>query len=416
MRAKSRAIGVGLVLVLAAALAACSGTSSGGSGKSSGGANAAPVKIGIITPIGTSSQNYPDNVAAAKAAARAINKKGGIKGHPIQIDSCNEGYDPNKATGCARQMIQDKVIATVRDYSVNNGSLITSLLKSAQIPQVFAGALQSDQFKSDNYFPADIGSGFSPAALVQDLAQKQHAKSVAFANLDIPSTRLGAQAAQNAAKNMHIAWKGSTNIPEDAADYSVYASKIVASHADSVIMNMPDPMIAQLVPALKAAGGSKITIAVSSTSITEPTLAQFGAAGNGIVIGGFLPPPASSAQFPGLKAYATEMAAEVKAGDADADITKAAASSTTAWLGVHAIAQVGAKLSTVDSTSLLTALKKDKNINVEGLLNWSPGDTGTVSDFPQISNFVYYFYTTKDGKFVGTGLDKLNVKPSLKGM
>jgi ABC-type branched-subunit amino acid transport system substrate-binding protein len=418
IRVRNRAIGIGigLVLAVAAALTACSGGSGSSTPGASGAASGDPIKIGIITPIGTSSQNYPDNVAAANAAALAVNNAGGIQGRPIQIDSCNEGYDPNKATACARQMIDDGVIGTVRDYSVNNGALITSLLQAASVPQVFAGALQPDQFKSNNYFPADIGSGFSPAALVQFLAQKDSAKSVALANLAIPSTALGAQAAQNAAQNMGISWLGSTDIPADAADYSVYASKIVAEHPDSVVMNMPDPMIAQLVPALKAAGGASIKIAVSSTSLTQTTLGQFGSAGDGIVIGGFLPPPVAAPQFPGLQAYNTEMAAELATGDQAADVSKAAASSTTAWLGVHAIAQVAQNLKTLDAPTLLSTLQSAKNIDLQGLMTWSPGATGTIPDYPQISNFTYYFYSTAGGKFTADGMQKLDVTASLKGM
>ncbi len=63
-----------------------------------------PIVIGSIHPVGTVEQNDPDVVAAIRAGARGVNCHGGIDGHPVTVDWCNEGGSPNTASACARKM------------------------------------------------------------------------------------------------------------------------------------------------------------------------------------------------------------------------------------------------------------------------------------------------------------------------
>jgi hypothetical protein len=70
-----------------------------------------PIKIAVILPTGTSQTNYPEMLASSQAGAIAINKSGGIKGHPVSIIYCNEQNDANAATQCARQVVSDGVVA-----------------------------------------------------------------------------------------------------------------------------------------------------------------------------------------------------------------------------------------------------------------------------------------------------------------
>src|SRR5205823_11390680 len=83
-----------------------------------------PIKIGLIEPVGTTLLNFDYGVAAPQGAAIGINGKGGINGHPVQIDFCNEKNDPNEAARCAQQMVSDKVMATAATLSLSGGSAI----------------------------------------------------------------------------------------------------------------------------------------------------------------------------------------------------------------------------------------------------------------------------------------------------
>ena len=107
------------VAALALLGAGCGSSGSGGSSSSgsSAAAPAAPVKIGVIVPENTQIYNAPDVVAAVRAAAYAENKSGGLDGHQVVVDYCNEQANPNQATACARQMVSDGVVAT--DYTLS---------------------------------------------------------------------------------------------------------------------------------------------------------------------------------------------------------------------------------------------------------------------------------------------------------
>jgi ABC-type branched-subunit amino acid transport system substrate-binding protein len=407
---------LGLVVVVSLTLAGCSGASSNTGSSSAPKLTGSPVKIGVITPIGTSSQNYPDNVAAMKAAAGAVDAAGGISGHPIDIISCNEGYDPNQATACARTMKSDGVMATVRDYSVDSAYTLTQLLNQEGISQVFAGGLAAQQFNSPNFYPVDGDAPFAAAGVVQDLAKVKHVKSIAIANLAVAATQFGSQTINNAAKNNGVKNVGEVDIPVDVSDYSSYAAKLVAEHPQAIVMYMPGTMMAELVPAIAAAGGSKIILASPASSFTGDTLSQMGAAGDNMVVGGPTPPLSASSKYPGVAKYIKEMKTEQNSGDSDADIAKVSNTSMMGWLAIHGIAQATKSMKSFTSTAFNAQLKKTSPINIEGLVTWSPGKTGPIAGFPSVTNFEEYFYTTKNGQFTPDGLTKSDVEGALKGL
>ena len=63
-----------------------------------------------------------------RAAARAINAAGGVNGHPLVVDSCNDQGDPNLSATCARKMVSDHVVATFGDISAGNADAMATIL------------------------------------------------------------------------------------------------------------------------------------------------------------------------------------------------------------------------------------------------------------------------------------------------
>ena len=52
----------------------------------------------------------------AQAAIAAINAAGGVKGHPLELDVCDDQQNANAAATCARRFVNDSsVIATAGD-------------------------------------------------------------------------------------------------------------------------------------------------------------------------------------------------------------------------------------------------------------------------------------------------------------
>ena len=82
-RKVSRAVPIALIIALMVALSVVVGAD----GKLNS-AKADTYKIMIISGFNTFSNANPEILAGAQAAAAAINKKGGIGGMQIQVDSC----------------------------------------------------------------------------------------------------------------------------------------------------------------------------------------------------------------------------------------------------------------------------------------------------------------------------------------
>jgi ABC-type branched-subunit amino acid transport system substrate-binding protein len=131
-----------VALVAAVALAACgsSSNSSGSSGSSGAPGNTAtksPVKIGIIYS-GTGQTAFPWALNAAEVGAAAANAAGGLMGHKIVIDSCDDQSTQQASSICAQKLlVQDKDVMLAGNTGIFDGS-VPAVLK-AQHTILFGG-------------------------------------------------------------------------------------------------------------------------------------------------------------------------------------------------------------------------------------------------------------------------------------
>src|SRR6266581_6443093 len=136
-------IGLAAVAIAAAALtAACSSSAKPGkaadsaspsSGTTGASATGTPIKIMVTGTFNGPGIGYPESTAGAKAAADAINAAGGVGGHPIEIEACDDQYDANKAAACAQKAVSDKVTALVGGVEFFNPGVYPTI-EAAKIP------------------------------------------------------------------------------------------------------------------------------------------------------------------------------------------------------------------------------------------------------------------------------------------
>ena len=110
-------------------------------------AKGTPVKIGFITDgKGTATDNSIES-DVADASVKWINQyRNGIGGHPITLDTCVTGADPDKSVDCANQMIQDDVAAvlfgsnqfTLNSWKPVHGAGIPTFMASSGNPDIKA--------------------------------------------------------------------------------------------------------------------------------------------------------------------------------------------------------------------------------------------------------------------------------------
>ena len=196
MRKFSRPAAGAALCVLAITVAACSSSGSSTSSPASTGASASPagavstatgspINIGVIQPTNTAIYNAGDEVAAVRAAALAVNAAGGINGHKVVVDYCNNQDDPNITAACVRQMISDKVVELAAGIDILGPSMVQAL-SAAGIPVVDEDALSLGEMTAPTAFPLTGGIPAAMAVATSVAAQRGYKKILLVANSGNP--------------------------------------------------------------------------------------------------------------------------------------------------------------------------------------------------------------------------------------
>jgi ABC-type branched-subunit amino acid transport system substrate-binding protein len=413
---RKSAIAVMITVGVIFAAAACSSSSSPPKASTSSPratSTTTTVRIGIISPSGTALQNDPEAVAAVEAAALGLNKTGGIDGHQVAIDSCNPEADPNTSLACARQMISDNVIGTVRDFVDADNGQVTSILAAAGIPEVFSDPQVPSQYSATNFYPIDGGSAFQIAA---SLAATKAAgiQKIAVAATDVPGTAPIVSLVNRAAPGTGTKVATVVEMSTTAVDFSAYAAKIVESGAKAVLLAANATQSTSLMQAVSQAGGSGIQFYTAYATFTEADLAQFSPAVQSVLhIVSPVPPVSAASSYPMLAAFESDMEAEQAKGNSYAASSYWDPQAVTAWLGVQAIAQIMKGSSNLTSGGLTAALKGAKNVDLGLIPPWTPSSPGPTG-YPRVSNLYEYFLNVSGGDLVlPNGGKAVNVGPTL---
>jgi ABC-type branched-subunit amino acid transport system substrate-binding protein len=127
----------------------------------------APVKVMIWAPQDTvSSIAFPDLPMVAQAFADLTNVQGGVNGRPLVVLSCDEGGEAAGAERCAREAVQEKVLAVVGSYSTHAGAYLP-ILQAAGIAYLGGAPLGPGDLTDPVAFPITGG----PALLVAGAAR-----------------------------------------------------------------------------------------------------------------------------------------------------------------------------------------------------------------------------------------------------
>jgi ABC-type branched-subunit amino acid transport system substrate-binding protein len=420
-------------LPLIAGLSACGGSSSGGSGtaaKSPMTSNVAdgstapaptgsPVKVGEIVEEKGVGLNWPWQQSVDKAAVLGINRRGGVNGHPLELDSCDGQNDPNTELQCARKLVSDGVVALVGGIASTNGAAVDAYLQQHDVAIIGMNPLVDADFNSPNVFLLNSGQlGIFSGDAAN--AAKQGLKKIWVMTLDVPGADLGIQVTKDAANAAGIKVVGSSKVPVTSTNDSSYVQAALAGGADAILPAMGSTQTAALLLAVNQAG-QKITMINLDT---EPAADLKDACGNGGGVckgslgSSFALPPTDTSNA-GIKLFQADMAAEAATGDKSAE--PAAAFNDLAlegWLGMQALAKVAAKQPAIDNKSVLTGFQTATDIDLWGVIPpWTPNKSAGIKGYPRISNSAVYFTVLHDDLLpyavVGTARNALQLDPKL---
>ena len=86
----------------------------------------------VSAPVDTQLPPYPNIPGAAEVYEQYINDNGGVAGRPLDIITCDNKGEPNEGANCARQAVEEEVVAVVGSFTFD-ASRIIPVLEEANI-------------------------------------------------------------------------------------------------------------------------------------------------------------------------------------------------------------------------------------------------------------------------------------------
>lgn len=397
MRYKPIAAAAAPVAVLSLATA-CSSSATGASSASS----SSEIRLMVDTVMSPAASigglTFPYGYQAAKAAAADINEHGGIGGHKLVIDVCDNKGDPNQSAACGRQAKANGDIAVIGSFDPIGAGQILPVLQAEGIPYI--GSLSANPAELKN----PMSFQFDPGALIGDFAVgqawgDQGCKSVAYFN---PEGQGAAGAAALTALKQHAQNTGirfsSVNVAVGQPDVSAPVSTALSGKPDCVSYTADGQTAAKILAALKKAG-YKGQFLTSTAALIPPIVATLGPVANGVkaVSDGLL----SDSSDPMVAKFRSDLSRSLSGTALASALTEFG---QVGWSSVQLIKQVltGAGSSDLTSAYILRKLPTMCNVNVGNFYPHISFCKPAVQSklFPRVFNTHVRYVTAQGGKYV----------------
>jgi ABC-type branched-subunit amino acid transport system substrate-binding protein len=323
-----------------------------------------PIKIGTLMATNVGQPNW---VAALKAAARDTNVHGGIKGRQVQIENCDDHFDPNAALQCAHKLINDRIVAVAGDFT-EFGALQAPIFDQAGIPEVGPFVFSQEEGTLPTSFPWQGGNTNRLAGLIFGV-KRRGLHSLYIAVWDVPGERALIPLAYNVARLAGIDIVGTELIPSVATNFTPYIQAVIRSKADAFYAAMPPPAQIQFMSAARQFQ-PKFVVALPGGELDPRDIQEIGgrdAVTENDIEFNVIPPPSAVGLFPGLRRFHADMDAEQRAGDQYAGPDWRNGGALNTWVSIEIILRLAAGLPTVTAESILRALDTSPSIDTLGL-------------------------------------------------
>jgi branched-chain amino acid transport system substrate-binding protein len=357
-----------------------------------------PVTIGLIyledESIGSDSSYVEDSLRASVAALEA---RGGLNGHPIEVKVCTTGAnDPNAGARCANEMADDPSVIAMVGSSTSNGDAVNPILEKAGIANIANTPLSASDFSSPINFPVTGGAVTGPGVATL-LTDEFGAENVSLAYPDLAATAalpvLFAQALDP--RNLKLGTE--VKLPLDKQDLSAEAAQL-AKDADAIAVTALGDQFARLVKSGRSSGSwpADLKVATFTSTLSHDIIETLGADAEGIYAPALL--SLTSVDSPGMKRYLADLK-EYGENDvfdkAEDDVVK------SPWLGLQILEAATKGLETIDRASVLAAMNT-LQFDSEGMappFDFSKKNTTILGGaVPRLFNTSVMYGVVKDGK------------------
>jgi len=397
-----RSMAVGAALASVALLAACSGngtsstggststsTSTGGSTSASSGTDS-PLKVMVMSADQNSVYEFPTIWTMAEDFAKMQNAAGGVNGHPIQVITCNDQADPNKAVSCAREAVADKVTALVGGLTLYDDSVFP-IIAAAGIPWIGLNPLGSLGYTSpDSYATGASAFTYTAAAYyagkdcstVAAVRTEGATDTALLNNFAIPGM------ADAGKKFTTVVTVGITQ-----SDLSGPAAQV--SSAQCLYMQLPPQLSEAMVKALQANGSHPHIFSITGT-FTDDVMNAAPSVTQGATVIAETPPAATSDRWAAARAAIAEYS-----GAGSVDLANDNVLNT--WTAMQIYTDVATAIhGQVTGSALQKQMDATTSVNPETIPPLDFAKPFSVSAYARLFNHNVVILQVDNGKFTAT--------------
>ena len=375
-----------LVVVLAVAAAVALPCSAVGAAEGSGSASAPVVKVGMIYALSGPVSTGSDAKDALLASIEAFNKRGGAGANGARLEAvvCDSRADANQEVACAREMVDEGVVATLNDLTFNNPAGVVEVLEAAGIPRVGVGPTNLAEFTSELSYPVSAGPVAGYVGNAVGFKEDGNTK-VCLARTDASTGATFKPFIEPMFTAVGVEIVCDVEVATGATDYTPFIAEVQQSDPDALLISHTDAVTTQLIAAM-AQLNAEIPLGGNPGSFALDTLKKYDDATDGTVLSDSYPYPsrANVKSFPGLKRFYADMKAS---GLKASEVTTRHLSP---WIATLAFTQVTKDLDEFTPETVVGALESAQDVDLLGLTPpWTPSTPG-FSVFESSSNhFVY---------------------------
>lgn len=386
---------IALLGVTLLALSACSSSKSGSTKASGSAGSAANTDTIALTTFGQFDApvfSYPEAPVIQQAVVAAVNKAGGVNGHQIKLQTCNDQNVQTVAVSCVRDAIGSDAVALLTPFD-RYGDAITPLLAQANLVLVGNTASTVGDFTSPISVPTNAPQGYI-GGLVETMITRGSCKTVDFIHYDSPGSAIAKPLIQKVVADAGAKYVD-TNVGTGAADYGPIAAQISAAGATCAFDFLPGTDSVKWVLAQKQRDPNFLISA--GVPALAPLLPQLGASGNGLLLGSSFPDVSDTSNADVAK-FRSEMKA---AGVKDSQLTNIG---MQAWGSIKllfgAISTIKGK---VTRENVLAAMNNISTPATNLFGNYNTTKPNSQKDFARLFGTEAYLYTTNNGILTSLG-------------
>jgi ABC-type branched-subunit amino acid transport system substrate-binding protein len=347
------------------------------------------VKIGEIATIGSASSQAPALPAVVVATARAMNRSGGLHGHPLGVEFCNDQFDPNQTAACARKMVSDGVVAMVGGNSTFDGAS-QPILEAAGIPEICINPISTAATDGKNVYLASAGVGFiAYLALMGYAVHVAHDSPIAAYVNDNSVAKAFAGNVEDQLKQINggQGWASLVAVPPATADFTPIGAAVARANPQGVFSLAGSTNGLNSMRAVNQLSSSIRHFYFPWSWSTDQLLTTAPDAMSKLIMAQPYPPLTD----PRMARLARALKAEEARGDKLAGIQYQEGRTVDAWVGFQVLNTITKGMKSITAQTITNALNTAKNINIGPFIPpWTPSASGP-SYYPRASNQSFWY-------------------------